>query len=86
MITHSSSVCILTTQLSICVYSVRVALTKVLDCEKEFEMKYFIRRVVHTASVRACLRFDMYANDARVMQINRISLHVACGIYYHHSF
>lgn len=40
-----------------CVCSVHVAPTKVLDCEKEFEMKYFNSRVVHTASVRATLIF-----------------------------
>lgn len=86
LITHSSSVCILITQPSLCVCSVHVAPTRVLDCEKEFEMKYFNSRVVHAASVRACLCIDMYAYDVRDMQINRISLHVASGIYYHHSF
>lgn len=57
-----------------------------LDCEKEFEMKYFNSRIVRTSSVRSCLCIDMYAYDVGDMQINRISLHVACGIYYHHSF
>lgn len=35
--------------------------TKVLDCEKGFEMKYFNSRVVRSASGGTCLWIDMYA-------------------------
>lgn len=59
----------------------------VLGCEKEFEMKYFNRgSALRCLFVRVCLCIAMCACDVWNMQINRISLHVACGIYYHHSF
>lgn len=53
-------------------------------CEKEFKMKYHI--YASAASAPACFSVAVYACDVWNMQINEISLHVACGIYYHRSF